>query len=109
MPNFSRNDVVLAAYPFSDRTGSKVRPAVIVSGPHRSRDLFVVPLTSRADRLVEGEFSLAEWTNAGLNMASVVKRGLFTVDESFILKRVGTLGTMDTSQINESLRAWLHL
>jgi mRNA interferase MazF len=109
MPNFSRNDVVLVAYPCSDRTGSKVRPAVIVSGPHRSRDLFVVTLTSRADRLVEGEFSLAEWKNAGLNMASVVKRGLFTVDESFILKRVGTLGTMDTSQINESLRAWLHL
>lgn len=109
MPNFSRNDVVLVAYPFSDRTGSKVRPAVIVSGPHRSRDLFVVPLTSRADRLVEGEFSLAEWKNAGLNMASVVKRGLFTVHESFILKRVGTLATMDTSQINESLRAWLHL
>jgi mRNA interferase MazF len=109
MPNFSRNDVVLVAYPFSDRTGSKVRPAVIVSGPHRSRDLFVVPLTSRADRLVEGEFSLAEWTNAGLNMASVVKRGLFTVDESFILKRVGTLGAMDASQINESLRAWLRL
>jgi mRNA interferase MazF len=70
MPNYSRNDVVLVAYPFSDRTGSKVRPAVIVSGPHRSRDLFVVPLTSRADRLVEGEFSLAEWQNAGLNMAS---------------------------------------
>jgi mRNA interferase MazF len=86
-----------------------VRPAVIVSRPHRSRDLFVVPLTSRADRLVEGEFSLAEWQNAGLNMASVVKRGLFTVHESFILKRVGTPGTMDTSQINESLRTWLHL
>jgi mRNA-degrading endonuclease toxin of MazEF toxin-antitoxin module len=73
MPSFSRNDVVLVAYPFSDRNGSKVRPAVIVSGPHRSRDLFVVPLTSRADRMVEGEFSLADWRNAGLNMASVAK------------------------------------
>ena len=107
MPSFSRNDVVLVAYPFSDRTGVKVRPAVVVSGPHRSRDLFVVPLTSRADRMAEGEFSLADWRNAGLNMASVVKRGLFTVHESFILKRVGTLGAMDTSRINESLRSWL--
>jgi len=109
MPNYLRNDVVLVAYPFSDRTGSKVRPAVIESGPHRSQDLFVVPLTSRVDRLVEGEFLLAEWKNAGLNMASVVKRGRFTVHESFILKRVGTLGTMDTIQINESLRTWLHV
>ena len=109
MPSFSRNDVVLVAYPFSDRTGVKVRPAVIVSGPHRSRDLFVVPLTSRADRMVEGEFSLADWRNAGLNMASVVKRGLFTVHELFILKRVGTLGAMDTNRVNESLRSWLVL
>jgi mRNA interferase MazF len=69
----------------------------------------VVPLTSRADRLVEGEFSLAEWQNAGLNMASVVKRGLFTVHESFILKRLGTLGAIDTNQVNESLRSWLVL
>ena len=107
MPSFSRNDVVLVAYPFSDRTGVKVRPAVIVSGSHRSRDLFVVPLTSRADRMVEGEFSLADWRSAGLNMASVVKRGLFTVHESFILKRVGALGASDTNRVNESLRSWL--
>jgi mRNA interferase MazF len=107
MPSFSRNDVVLVAYPFSDRTGVKVRPAVIVSGSHRSRDLFVVPLTSRADRMVEGEFSLADWRSAGLNMASVLKRGLFTVHESFVLKRVGTLGANDTNRVNESLRSWL--
>jgi len=109
MPSFSRNDVVLVAYPFSDRTGVKVRPAVIVSGSHRSRDLFVVPLTSRADRMVEGEFSLTAWRSAGLNMASVVKRGLFTVHESYILKLVGALGAMNTSRINESLRSWLVL
>ena len=28
--NFSRGDVVLVDYPFSDRTGSKVRPALVV-------------------------------------------------------------------------------
>ena len=31
MPSFSKNDVVLVAYPFADRAGGKVRPAVIVS------------------------------------------------------------------------------
>jgi len=35
MPSFSKNDVVLVAYPFSDRSGGKVRPAVVVSGEHR--------------------------------------------------------------------------
>jgi mRNA interferase MazF len=49
MPSFSKNDVVLVAYPFSDRSGVKVRPAVVVSGEDRSLDVFVVPLTSKTD------------------------------------------------------------
>ena len=74
MPSFSKNDVILVAYPFSDRCGVKVRPAVVVSGEHRSRDVIVVPLTSKTDPMIEGEFSLADWQGAGLNVASVVKR-----------------------------------
>jgi len=53
MPSFSKNDVILVAYPFSDRSGVKVRPAVVVSGEHRSRDVFVVPLTSKTDRMID--------------------------------------------------------
>jgi mRNA interferase MazF len=61
MPSYSRNDVVLVRYPFSDLSGSKVRPAVIVSTQHRSQDLFIVPLTSRTDALLDGEFVLGDW------------------------------------------------
>jgi hypothetical protein len=32
--------------------------------------------------MIEGEFSLADWQGAGLNVASVVKRGLYTIHES---------------------------
>jgi len=42
MPNFSKTEIVPVHYPFSDLTSSKVRPAVIVSAPHSSQDLFVV-------------------------------------------------------------------
>ena len=99
MPSFSRNDVILVAYPFSDRTGVKVRPAVVVSGEHRSQDIFVVPLTSKTDRLLEGEFSLADWQGAGLNVASVVKRGLYTIHESLVIKLVGRLGSDDACRV----------
>ena len=109
MPSFSRNDVVLVAYPFSDRTGVKVRPAVVVSGDHRSQDVFVVPLTSKTDRLLDGEFSLADWQGAGLNVASVVKRGLYTIHESLVIKIVGRLGSDDASQVDAALRRWLDL
>ena len=109
MPSFSRNDVILVAYPFSDRTGVKVRPAVVVSGEHRSQDVFVVPLTSKTDRLLDGEFSLADWQGAGLNVASVVKRGLYTIHESLVIKMVGRPVPDAGSRVDAALRRWLDL
>jgi mRNA interferase MazF len=37
MSNFSRHSLILVRYPFADLTSSKVRPAVIVNGPHVSK------------------------------------------------------------------------
>jgi len=47
MPSFSKNDIVLIRYPFSEMTVTKVRPAIIFSNPHVSDDYLVVPLTSK--------------------------------------------------------------
>ena len=77
MASFSKNDVILVRYPFSDLTASKVRPAVVVNAPHVSQDLFIVPLTSRTASLLPGEFLLTEWRAAGLNVPTAVKRGLY--------------------------------
>lgn len=79
MPNSSKNDIILVRYPFSDLSGAKVRPAVVVSAPHVSQDIFIVPLTSKTTSLIAGEFPLADWTRAGLNVPTAVKRGLYTI------------------------------
>ncbi len=91
MPSFLRNEVVLIRYPFTSLAGSKVRPAVVVNAPHVSQDVLIVPLTSKTTSLLPGEFVLSEWAASGLNVASAVKRGLFTVHQSLVIKRVGTL------------------
>jgi mRNA interferase MazF len=67
MPNFSKSAVVLVKYPFSDLSNSKVRPAVIVGTQEDSKDVFIVPLTSRLSSLLSGEFILSDWKNSGLN------------------------------------------
>ena len=38
MPSYSKNEIVLVRYPFSDLTSAKVRPAVIVNAPHASQE-----------------------------------------------------------------------
>ena len=60
MPSFSKNEVILVRYPFSDLTATKIRPAVVVNDRHAFDDYLIVPLTSRTDRLGAGEFVLAD-------------------------------------------------
>ena len=109
MPSYSKPEVVLIRYPFSDLTSSKVRPAVVVSAAHTSQDLFVVALTSKTSGLLAGEFVLTEWKKAGLNVETAVKRGIYTIKETLVRKRVGKLEDADAEQLENSLREWLNL
>ncbi len=109
MPSYSKGDVVLVRYPFSDRSDAKVRPAVTVSAPHSSQDIFVVPPTSKTDALLAGEFVMNDWKGAGLNVVSAVKRGLFMIHKNLIIKTVGSISDQDAGELERSLRAWLGL
>lgn len=109
MPSYSKNDIILVRYPFSDLSSSKVRPAVIVSAPHASQDIFITPLTSKTTSLLEGEFVLSEWSAAGLNVQTAVKRGVYTVHQSLVVTIIGKLANSDIKQLEQSLRGWLGL
>ncbi|HVF66378.1 MAG TPA: type II toxin-antitoxin system PemK/MazF family toxin [Pyrinomonadaceae bacterium] len=109
MPSYSKSDIVLVRYPFSNLSGSKVRPAVVVNAPHASQDVIIVPLTSKVAPLLAGEFVLADWRAAGLNVASAAKRGLYTVHQSLVMKSVGRLSGSDADGLDDSLRGWLGL
>lgn len=85
MPSYFKHDIILVSYPFSGLSSSKVRPAVVVSAPHSSQDIFIAPLTSRTVSLLEGEFILSEWAAAGLNVATAVKRGVYTVHNTLVI------------------------
>ena len=109
MPNYSRNEIVLVRFPFSDLTNVKIRPAVVINGPYPSSDLLLVSLTSKLTKLLPGEFVLSNWKGAGLNVPSSVKRGIFTIQEKLILRSVGKLESEDAATLDTSLRDWLTL
>ncbi len=105
MANSSKNDITLVRFPFSDLSGAKVRPAVVVSAPHSSQDIFIDPLTSKT----AGEFVLADWQAEGLNVPTAVKRGIYTVHQSLVLRTVGRFSPRDAAQLQLALREWLGL
>jgi len=95
MPSYLKNDIILVRYPFSDLSTSKVRPAIIVNIPHVSQDIFIVPLTSKTTSLLAREFLLSNWEAAGLNVATAVKRGLYTVQQNLVVTKIGRLTEAD--------------
>lgn len=97
----------MVRYPFSDLSSSKVRPAIVVNAPHSSQDILIVPLTSKTTSLLAGEFILSDWSQAGLNVETAVKRGLYTVQQNLVVKLVGKLTDSDAIQLEQALKAWL--
>jgi mRNA interferase MazF len=54
MPSFSKGEVILVRYPFSDLTGAKVRPSIVAGEAGVFDDCLIVPLTSKTGRLRTG-------------------------------------------------------
>jgi len=71
--------------------------------------LFVVALTSKTGNLLPCEFVLDAWKKAGLNVQTAVKRGIYTIKENLVKKRVGKLNDADAAQLDLSLREWMDL
>jgi mRNA interferase MazF len=101
--------VVLVPFPFTDLSGRKRRPALVVSpeGFHEE-DLILCAITSRVpERLSEWEVPLAAGDMGGeeLPRESVVKVGkLFTTHRSLIASRFGTVKKEKLQEILGKLR-----
>ena len=80
-----------------------------MSTPHISQDILITPLTSKTEKLLDGEFVLSEWAAAGLNVVTAAKRGVYTVHENLVLKVIGKLINPDAERLEQSLRDWLGL
>ena len=77
-------DIVLVRFPFSDQSGSKQRPAVVVSGNAynaQSPDVIVMAVTSRLKSLFGiGEVQLVDWQEANLLRPSAIKPVFATIE-----------------------------
>lgn len=112
MIGFRRGDVVLVAFVFADESGSKMRPALVLSSApyHRSRrEAIVAAVTSNVVRRLAGDHLLKGWREAGLLFPSVVTGILRTIQQGMIRRRLGSLSVPDLVAIESELRSSLDL
>ena len=104
-----RGDVVLIPFPFTDLSGHKVRPAVIVSPDPQQTDVLVAFITSRLERALESsDLPISpqhpEFAQTGLKGASVIRtRKMSSIDRFQIQRRLGRLGSNLLSGLNSCL------
>ena len=102
---FSFGDVVLVPFPFTDQSGTKKRPAVVVSshGYNASRrDIVIMAITSQVRQpLGFGEAMVGDWQGAGLVKASVLKPVFTTIEQGLVIRTMGKFAAADTKALRE--------
>ena len=112
MTAFSRGDVVLVGFVFSDESGKKVRPALVLSSPayHRGRqEVVVAAISSNIRRRLFGDHAIADWKEAGLLFPSLVTGILRTIKRTMIDRKLGTIPKTDMEAVDRELRRSLGL
>jgi mRNA interferase MazF len=108
-----RGDVVEVDWPFSDRTGSKVRPAAVVQADFLNGlidDTVLVQITSSQFGIPGTEVLLdpAQETQSGLRKVCVANcLNVLTLDQTLIVRTVGCLSDAMLRQIEDCLKTVL--
>jgi mRNA interferase MazF len=105
--SFEPGEVVLVTVPFTDQSGAKKRPAVVVSSApynQQHRDVVILPVTSQPRPATSWDIALPHWREAGLLKPSVGKPVLATVEKIIVVKKLGRLHTEDLSNLQTVLR-----
>ena len=97
-----KGQVVIVPFPFSDLSGSKRRPALVIADPGGS-DVVLCQITSKAkyDGMEVSLFA-ADFVTGGLPVASNIRPNkLFTADRATL---VGVAGTINSVRYQEVVR-----
>lgn len=109
---YEHGDVVLIRFVFTNGSGAKRRPAVIVSTSeyHQGRqEAIVAAITSNVDRPLVGHHLISGWQEAGLLFPSVATGIIRTIKQTMIERRLGTIPPAGVQAIQEQLRHALGL
>ena len=108
---FDRYAVVRVPFPFTDRSSTKHRPAVVLSDPLAfntpAGHSVMAMITSQANAPWPLDCSLTDLAAAGLPAPSVVRFKLFTLDHRLARGEIGKLSPADVVLVRAGLAALL--
>ena len=108
---YKRGRVVVVDIRFLGQSGSKLRPALVISSApfHRKLpDVIVCPISSQPryyERPGSGDYPLRHWKAVGLRYPSAVRiSNIVGVDKKIIKRILGTVSKSDLKRVEKGLR-----
>ena len=96
-------DVVLLDYPFTDASGSKRRPGLVLL-TEEDGDILFARITSK-ERAGEFDVSLREWEHVGLAYPSIVRLSkMVSLHRNLALREIGQLSETDKEAVLQLLQ-----
>ena len=92
MEKFVKGDIVVIPFPFSDLSGSKRRPALVIAAL-RGDDILLCQITSRpSNDSLSLALNLADFITGSLPFDSFIRPlRIFTADKNIILRKAGKI------------------
>lgn len=94
MASFEPGDVVTVPFPYTDRSTRQKRPALVVSSPDIETEhglLWVVMITSAANRGWAGDIPISALSKAGLPAPSIIRPRKIATIEARDAERLGAV------------------
>ena len=106
MIEYKRGDVALVSFVFSNETGVKQRPAVVVSSEayHQGREeAIIAAITSKTDRILVSDHLIDGWQEAGVLSPSVATGIVRTIKQVMIARKLGVIPVKDMQAVDSNL------
>ena len=104
----AKGDVVLITFPFTDLSGSKLRPAVVLA--QTNLDLTVCFITTQIQWQEQSDVLLQPNSTNGLKTASLIRLSkIATLDKSLSKGLLGRLNQNELSELNNKLKLLFQL
>jgi len=100
-------DVIVVKFPFASSLKYKARPAVVIStGEYNANSRntsIIMAISSQTETKLGLEPIMEEWQSAGLLKKSILKASVATIENDFIITKLGTLSKKDQSVLTQLL------
>jgi len=100
-------NVVVVPFPFTDSSRTKKRPALVLSQKNnfgtKIEHSVLAMITSQKNDPWPLDVPIKNKKQSGLKALSVVRMKIFTLDNRFILRKIGHLSRPDQNKVKKSL------